>query len=84
MAFAPVAVFEVACDESSDVFVFVFFVFGEFFVFVLGEVDCGWVVGFCGEVLQGGVGVGPAGGGAGGGSGDFEFTVFHWGSPPWA
>lgn len=79
VAFAAASVFEVSADEASDVFVLVALGLGHFLVFVFGAVDDGGLVRACGEVLEGGVLVGPVGGGAGGGGGDFEFSVFHWG-----
>lgn len=78
MAFAAASVFEVTTDEASYVFVLVALGLGHAAVLVFGAVDDGGFVGAGGEVLEGGVLVGPVGGGAGGGGGDFEFAVFHW------
>ena len=78
VAFAAPAVFEVAAYEAAYVFVLVAFCLGHAAVLIFGAVDDGGLVGAGGEVLEGGVLVGPVGGGAGGGGGDFEFAVFHW------
>lgn len=80
VSFSALAVFEVPCDVSSDVFCVVFFCFWECVVFVCGEGDYVWFVGFCGEVLFCGVGVFPSDGGAFWCCGDCEFAVFHCGS----